>query len=175
MRNKATQLIVYIHWLTVILITLSFLTIEFRNVLGKHTVFHDFMKNAHFYVGFTILALVLVRIVIRHFAKFPATEPTIKSTAQRILSKAVHIFLYVWLLAMPLLGWAKMSASGATNFPFGLPALISPTSKNTAHLIENIHVYLAWVGLAVILLHAVAAIFNHYYLKNNVLRKMSLK
>ncbi|MFV9970663.1 MAG: cytochrome B [Francisella endosymbiont of Hyalomma asiaticum] len=36
---------VFIHWTMVILITLSFISIEFRNAFSKETLFHDVMKT----------------------------------------------------------------------------------------------------------------------------------
>ncbi|ASG67121.1 cytochrome B [Francisella halioticida] len=47
MQIKINQLMVYIHGLTVILIFLAFVSIEFRSIFGKHTSFHDFMKTDH--------------------------------------------------------------------------------------------------------------------------------
>ena len=173
--NKATKILVWIHWLTLVLIIMAFSSMEFRGMFGKHTLFHDVMKLSHFYIGITVLALVIIRLLVKSFAsKLPAIEPSIENKIQKIASKAVHVFLYFWLLAMPILGWLMLSAFGSTNIPFGLPPLISATTPATANLIESIHVYLAWTGLTVIVLHACAALFNHYYLKNNVLKRMSL-
>jgi cytochrome b561 len=175
MNNKATKVLVWIHWLTLILIIMAFSSMEFRSIFGKHTLFHDVMKTSHFYIGITVLTLVIIRLLVKSFAtKLPAIEPSIKSKIQKMVSKFVHVFLYLWLITMPLLGWLMLSAFGSTSIPFGLPPLISATTPATAYLIEDIHIYLAWTGLAVIILHASGALFNHYCLKNNVLKRMSL-
>ena len=43
------KIIIIIHWLTVILIVIAFLNIEYRSTFGKHTVFYDIMKSSHLY------------------------------------------------------------------------------------------------------------------------------
>ena len=45
MQTKINKLIVFIHWTMVILITLAFISIEFRSAFGKETLFHDVMKT----------------------------------------------------------------------------------------------------------------------------------
>lgn len=175
MNSKATKVLVWIHWLTLILIIMAFASMEFRSIFGKDTLFHDIMKTSHFYIGITVLTLVIIRLLVKSFAaKLPVVEPSIKSKVQRVISKSVHVFLYLWLVTMPLLGWLMLSAFGSTSIPFGLPQLISTTTPATAYLIEDIHIYLAWIGLAVIILHACGALLNHYCLRNNVLKRMSL-
>ena len=53
------KIMIIIHWLTVILIAMAFLTIEYRSTFGKHTVFHDIMKSSHLYIGFLILFITI--------------------------------------------------------------------------------------------------------------------
>ncbi|MFV9925196.1 MAG: cytochrome B [Francisella endosymbiont of Hyalomma scupense] len=45
MQTKINKLMVFIHWTMVILITLAFISIEFRSAFGKETLFHDVMKT----------------------------------------------------------------------------------------------------------------------------------
>ena len=77
---------------------------------------------------------------------------------------------------MPLLGWLILSAEGKVIPFFGLelPALIAP-NEGSAELFEEIHELVATFGYALIGLHAVAAIFHHYIVKDNTLKRMSLK
>jgi cytochrome b561 len=80
------------------------------------------------------------------------------------------------MIAMPLVGWLILSAEGKAIpfFGFELPALIAPDPES-AELFEEIHELVAQVGYALIGLHAVAAIFHHHIVKDNTLKRMSLK
>ncbi len=56
-----------VHLLTVILIAMNFLSIEYRSAFGKHTLFHDIIKSSHLYICFLVLFLTLLRLVARQF------------------------------------------------------------------------------------------------------------
>jgi len=91
----------------------------------------------------------------------------------RTASNLLHLALYVLLLAMPLGGWLILSAAGK-NIPFwglSLPPLVSP-DKGLAEFIEEIHETAGKVGYFLIGLHAAAALYHHYVLKDTVLARM---
>ncbi len=93
---------------------------------------------------------------------------------QHIAAKAVHGLLYLWLLAMPLSGWIMSNAAGYPVKVFGLftmPTLLGP-DKTIGGYAHEAHHLLATVGLVLIALHTVAALFHHYVLKNDTLRRM---
>ena len=77
------------------------------------------------------------------------------------------------MICMPLAGWLILSAAGKPIPFFGLqlPALISE-NKDLAKLIREFHETLGKVGYFLIGLHAVAALFHHYVLRDNTLRRM---
>jgi len=90
------------------------------------------------------------------------------------LAHAGHALLYVLLFAMPLSGWAMSSAAGFPVSFFGLftlPDLITPNQSLKADMMD-LHKALAWLLIAMIILHALAALLHHFYYKNNVLRRM---
>ena len=66
-----------------------------------------------------------------------------------------------------------LNADGETVTWFGrtLPALISP-SRRLAHTLEDVHEAIANAGYALIALHAAAALFHHYLVRDNTLRLM---
>ncbi|QIW09217.1 cytochrome b/b6 domain-containing protein [Francisella sp. LA112445] len=166
MQTKFNRLMVYIHWLTVILIFLAFISIEFRSIFGKHTLFHDFMKSSHLYIGFLVLFLTILRLSIRKFVEFPIIGQRIYYNFFRsIVSKIVHIFLYIWLILMPILGWCLISAKGTYIIPFGLPPILEVMARPDVIEIKNIHEYFAYIGLAVIFVHASVAIVESVIVK----------
>ncbi|APC90799.1 MULTISPECIES: cytochrome b [Francisella] len=166
MQTKINKLMVFIHWATVILIILAFTSIEFRSIFGKNTLFHDVMKTSHLYIGFLVLFLTILRLVIRKFVVFPIIGQRLLYTKFRaIVAKLVHGFLYIWLITMPLLGWCIISAKGTYTIPFGLPSITPVLSKADVVKIKDIHEIFAYIGLAVIFVHATVAITEYYILR----------
>jgi cytochrome b561 len=77
------------------------------------------------------------------------------------------------MIAMPIAGWAILSAEGKP-IPFWgleLPALIAE-NKELAHTIEELHETAGLVFYYTLALHALAALFHHYIVKDNTLRRM---
>ena len=90
------------------------------------------------------------------------------------IAGATHLLIYGLLLALPLVGWARMSAHEMELSLFGLttlPPLVQEDS-DFADTLGNVHVGLAWGLLALVLAHAVAALWHHHVRRDGVLRAM---
>lgn len=91
------------------------------------------------------------------------------------LAKCIHLGLYVFMFGMPLAGWLVLSTAGKP-VPFSgveLPALMGP-DKIQSGQIKGVHEVVATIGYFMIGLHALGALFHHYFLKDNTLRRMWL-
>ena len=80
--------------------------------------------------------------------------------------------ILLWIFAA-FVGWLTLSTAGAPIpfFGFELPALLAP-DKALSRQIKDIHETIATIGYFVIGLHAAAALFHHYVLKDGTLRRM---
>ncbi len=127
----------------------------------------------HKSVGITILLLTVLRIVWRLMHRPP---PAVEGGFNGFLAKAVHIGLYVFMLGAPLTGWALVSTD-ALKIPtvlFGAipwPHLPLPTALNDA--MDNAHGLLAWLGVALFLLHVAGALRHQLLKKDNLLRRIA--
>lgn len=77
------------------------------------------------------------------------------------------------MAGMPLLGWQLLSLKGQI-VPFiglQLPALASE-NKAAASVIKDIHEAGATAGYVLVGLYAGTALFHHYFLRDNTLRRM---
>ena len=85
----------------------------------------------------------------------------------------MHVALYTLMVGMPLAGWLLLSAEGKPIPFFGLhlSALIGK-SKYLADLIEEIHETGGTMGYFLIGLHTAAALYHHYFVRDNTLRRM---
>ena len=74
---------------------------------------------------------------------------------------------------MPLLGWFLLSAKGQVIPFYGLqlPALTSE-NKAAADWIKDIHEAGANAGYILVGVHSLAALYQHYFLCDNTLRRM---
>jgi cytochrome b561 len=127
----------------------------------------------HKSIGITILGLATLRLVWRLMNPTPALPATLKPY-QRWLAHATHYGLYVLLFAQPISGWIMSSAA---NFPvsyfglFTLPDLVQP-DKQFAKFMEDVHHWLFRGIVTIALLHIFAALYHHFRLKDDVLRRM---
>jgi cytochrome b561 len=161
-----------LHWLMAGLVVLAYVFIEGRGWFPKGSALKTFFIQGHFWVGLLVLALVLPRLLVRLRSQPPGVEPALKP-AMHLLSKLTHFGLYAFLLVQPLMGLLVVLLERG-GIPLGSLTIASPFAldKHLAHSIEDIHV---WVGTAfyyVIGLHIVAAFWHHFYVRDNVLKRM---
>ncbi len=125
----------------------------------------------HKSLGLTIFALVLLRLAWRMYSP-PPSQPS--QAPLRTTARLSHGLLYALLLAMPVVGWLLSSASNLTVSWFGLfslPNLVAP-NRRLAHWMLLTHENMAWLLLAVIVLHVGATFWHHFILKDDVLMRM---
>ena len=161
-----------VHWLTLLLLIAVYALIELRDIYPKGSAGHELMKTWHFMLGMAVLAVVLVRLPLRLALQAPPISPA-PPAWQEQLAHAMHWALYGFLIVMPLLGWLTLSAKGQPIPFFGLelPALIGP-DRATAKNLEGIHELIGNLGFFLIGLHAAAALWHHYFMRDDTLERM---
>lgn len=160
------------HWLTLALLAAVYALIEFRGIFPKGTAAHEAMKTWHFMLGLTVFGLVFIRMATRLVFRAPPITP-VPPVWQHLLGSAMHLALYAFLVVMPILGWLTLSAKGKVIPFFGLelPTLVGP-DKALAHRLEDIHETIGTVGYWLIGIHAAAALFHHYLMRDDTLLRM---
>jgi cytochrome b561 len=123
-------------------------------------------------LGLSVLVLVFVRIYARLLTPIPGITPE-PAPWQNLTAKVMHIALYALMIGMPFFGWLLLSVSGKPIPFFGLelPALASK-NKALADLIKEIHETGGTVGYFLIGFHALAALFHHYFVRDNTLLRI---
>ena len=161
-----------VHWLTLLLLIAVYALIELRDIYPKGSAGHELMKTWHFMLGMAVLAVVLVRLPLRLMLQAPPITPA-PPAWQEQLAHAMHWALYGFLIVMPLLGWLTLSAKGQPIPFFGLelPALMGP-DRATARNLEGIHELIGNLGFFLIGLHAAAALWHHYFMRDDTLERM---
>lgn len=170
--SRYGSLSIGLHWLMLLLIAAVYACIELRGNFPKGSDIREGLKTWHFMLGLSILVLVLVRLAAHFIGPVPRIEPD-PPKWQSLFAKLMHIALYALMIGMPLLGWLTLSAEGKLVPFFGLqlPSLVGE-SKSVAGWAKELHETGGTVGYFLIALHAAAALFHHYVVRDNTLRRM---
>lgn len=166
--NHYGTVAVTIHWLTALLI-LVLIGSGFRAGGMEDAVAKATILQVHVPIGVAILLLTLGRIVWWLFAdKKPASVPM--PTWQDRASRAVHVMFYVVILGMSASGIGMMMLSGAGPIVFGGSAAVLPDFRGypprTPHGIG------AKFMIVLMVLHAGAALYHHFFKRDGLLRRM---
>lgn len=171
--QRYSNWVIGFHWAMFLLMIGIYISMEFRGIFDRGTAERELMKSAHYIMGITLLLLLVPRLLARIFTLTPAIVPAIPAHT-KILSKLMHLALYLFMLAMPVMGWTMINANGKEVVWLGLelPRLVQE-NKSLARQLHDLHEQGATLGYVLIGLHTLAAIFHHRILKNNVLLRMS--
>ena len=136
----------------------------------------------HKTIGVTILVLTVARLAWRLVNPPPAADSSLTPIEKRA-SHWVHLLFYGLLLALPLTGWAMVSAQriGAMkllggvrwpDFPIitGLPGAVQDT---LADAMDKTHTALVWVMIAALALHVLGALKHHFVSKDPTVSRMA--
>jgi cytochrome b561 len=170
---RYTNVAFAIHWTVVALVIVQI-------YLG-HT-FHDLPRGParsemftwHKTLGVTILLLTLDRLAWRLTHKPPPFPPQLPRW-ERIAAVWNHRIFYVLLIVIPLTGLATISAGreGATELVGGIPfPLIPGLPEPAGDTFGGVHEALIWLTIALVVLHAAAALKHQFVDKSRVSGRM---
>ena len=160
-----------LHWLIFVLVAAQFVVAIAMPDIGRGTK-PDTLINLHMTLGFTILAVIVIRWLWRIGHPVPLVTADVPEWEGKVAG-ATHALLYALLVANPFLGWANASARDWDIVVFGqsLPHLVAVQSR-IGRLAGDVHVYLAWSLLALVGLHVAAALYHHFGRHDRVLQRM---
>jgi cytochrome b561 len=161
-----------LHWLMVLLIAAVYACMELRGFFPRGGEMRGSLRLWHYTLGLCVLGLGSVRVLLHVIGTAPRIEPP-PPRWQRLLATLMHAALLLLMVGMPLLGWLTLSASGKPIPFFGLhlPALIAQ-SEDLADELREIHETGSTIGYFLIGLHAAAALYHHYVVRDNTLKRM---
>jgi len=160
-----------LHWLITLLIAAGFtLGATMADLPVSPRKVHLFAY--HKWIGITVLGLVCVRLIWRLTHRPPPDEPM--PAWQRVVAHATHWLLYLLMIATPLCGWLYSSAAGYPVVYLKIWQLPDLVAKNEAlaKVLVEVHGFLAWTLLWVVVLHAAAALKHHFFDHDRTLKRM---
>ncbi len=133
------------------------------------------IRFIHASIAAITLILMTIRIVWRFMNEVPA-HPHDMPAWQRLVSSLVHWGLYITVFAQLFAG-AMVVGTGGRGIPvFGFFTIPVPVAEDhDAHeWWEGVHEFV-WKPIAVLLvLHILGALYNHFVVKNDVVRRMTV-
>ncbi len=164
----------WLHWLAAIVIFMM-IWLGLQQAGMEKGPEKSELRALHASIGLIALALMTVRIVWRFLDDAPA-YPAGMPGWQRAVSTLVHWGLYLAVFVQLISGPMTVATGGSSLPFFGLFAVPLPIAENSDahHFWEEVHEF-AWAIIAALLIvHVLGALYNHFMLKNNVLRRMTI-
>jgi len=153
-----TKTQILLHWAIAVLIVLQLVIGE--DIKPAYRAFSRgtepaagdiFNANIHVYVGLAVLVLAICRFALRLRHGVPAAPPE-ESVLLKRIAAAAHFLLYLFIFGMPI--------TGALAWYFSF------------RVMGEIHELAKPVIIIVVGLHAAAALWQHFYVKSDVLVRM---
>ncbi|TCK23584.1 cytochrome b561 [Ancylobacter aquaticus] len=160
-----------LHWLMALMI-LAMLFIGIGMVASLAD--YHWLLSIHRPLGIAILALVAVRLVNRQLNP-PPPLPADMPPVLRFAAHASHVALYALMLAVPLVGWAMLSAGRLPVVLYGgleLPPIV-PQDVMLYAWLRAAHTALALALFATFLLHLAAALMHGLVFRDGVFASMA--
>jgi len=173
--SRYSSLSIALHWLMLVLLVAVYCCIELRGQFPKGSGGRSLIVEFHYMLGLTVFLLVWLRLVARVIGMAPKIVPT-PPTWQTLLAKLMHIALYLFMIATPLLGWLVVSGQGHAVMFYGidLPTLIAE-NRPLAKEIKGWHELAGSLGYWLIGLHALAGLYHLYVVRDNTLARIMPK
>ncbi|MDX7951641.1 cytochrome b [Lichenihabitans sp. Uapishka_5] len=170
------------HWL----LALALIGIVIMGLAMAHAPLTPATKfklyQLHKSVGITILALAVLRLLWR-LTHRPPPLPADMPALEKAGAHGAHVVLYGLMIGLPLVGWALVSIS-----PFNLPTVLYgilpwphisalsslPRATKAAWepTVAFVHAYGAYLLIALVGVHVLAALRHHFIIGDDTLRRM---
>lgn len=162
-----------LHWLMFLLFAIALSCIELRGFTAKGTPLRDLLRNWHVDAGLLVLIFAFVRIAARIGFGGPAP---LGQPLQAKAASALHGVLYLVMFLLPITGMVFVQAGGRDVALFGmtLPHLVAadPALRGT---VKEVHEFLGNSVYFLVGVHALAALWHHFVVKDETLLRMTLR
>lgn len=170
------------HWLIATLVILNLIGGLYMGELPRADPNKMLILMLHKSTGLTILVLSVLRIVWRFMNPWQPL-PLDMSPALKAAARTTHLLFYILIVAIPFTGWAMVSSStrGGPIVWYGLfewpkigffASLPDDQKKSLGHTFGETHELLAYLAIALIVLHVGAALYHHYIRRDHIFRRM---
>jgi cytochrome b561 len=159
------------HWIMAVGILAMFALGLWMVTLSYYSPYYRTAPDIHRSVGMLLLILLVVRFGWR--LANPKPDDSELSPFERRAAPIVHWGFYPLLFALMVSGYLISTADGRPIEVFGwfsVPALVH--RKGLEDTAGEVHEVLAWVTIAVVVLHVAASLKHHFVDRSSILTRM---
>ncbi|MBN3815612.1 cytochrome b [Paraburkholderia sp. Se-20369] len=160
-----------LHWVMAgMIVAMLFIGVGMVSSVSER---HAVLVAVHKPLGVAVLVLVCLRVVVRLWSRPPALPEGLPGW-QKVAAHGSHLAMYALMIAMPVIGWAMLSAGGYPVTLGGgvqLPAIVAADLVAFAWL-RVAHRVLAYLFFATFLAHFAAALYHGLIRRDGVVRAM---
>jgi cytochrome b561 len=161
-----------IHWVSAILILFLFGLGIYMTGLSYYDDWYHKGPELHVSLGLVVLLLMLVRIFWR--LANPTPVDLSDKRAQNLAAKCVKLGMYLFIVVVLVTGYLITTAEGQPASMFNLikfPVLMQ-LNADSVDLAGELHEYLAWGIIALVVLHSLGALMHHFFMRDKTLVRM---
>lgn len=159
------------HWVMAIAIIGMFFLGLWMVTLDYYSPYRQSAPDLHRSVGILLLILLVLRFGWR--VVNPKPDDSELSPWERAASRVVHWGFYPLLLALMVSGYLISTADGRPIAVFGwfsVPSLVH--KKGLEEPAGEVHEWLAYLTIALVILHAAASLKHHFVDRSRILARM---
>jgi len=161
-----------LHWATAILVLVAFIYGPGGSEQRVYSHARDFDRQLHETLGLSVLALVAMRLTWRMVDTRP--DPPQVARWMSVAAKVIRVALYLLLFGVPL---TAIAGAWLEGHPVTLIAGVEirpgvALSHDKGATLASIHTWLGDTLMWIVGLHALAGLFHHFFLKDDVLLSM---
>jgi cytochrome b561 len=180
---KYDKVAIALHWIIALAIILQLGAgiwmvgaIQSKETQKTAYLFYQLHKS----IGLTILLFSIFRLFWRLTHTHPSLPNNMKPH-EKMAANISHILLYIFMITLPLFGWAMVSSSsyGFPTMMFSLfewphlSFLVDAQNKIELNKIFTMsHKYMAYGMILLLIIHISAALKHHFIEKNDILKRM---
>lgn len=178
--SQYTKVAIILHWLIALLVIGQIAGGLYAAELPREQAeLKAALFNWHKSFGLLVLVLTVARIAWRFIHPVPPL-PAGMAAWETLVMKATHFAFYALLIAIPMLGWALVSAHpkrSGIEF-FGLPWPFLPfgegaQSREAHEFYAELHEYGAFIMIGLIVLHVAAALKHQFVNRDGLMARMA--
>ena len=162
-----------LHWVVALLVIATFTLGLWMGDLPRPE--RPYWYAIHASMGISLMVILLARIAWALLNPTPAAVAGVPPWQQKA-ARFTHLSLYVLTLATVLFGWFLASVKRTPVVPYvlGVVPLSAPVAlgESAEDFLEEAHELAAYALMALVGLHAAAALWHHYFLHDDTLRRM---
>lgn len=177
LRNSTTEfgsLARSFHWLVAIgIVVLVYLGLQQAGMQSGAE--KSDIRFVHSSIAVVVFFLMTLRFVWRFMNDRPA-HPETMPRWQRLSASIVHWGLYMTIFVQLISGGMTVATGGKALPVFGLLSIPLPVAEDHGkhEFWEEIHEFAWRIVALLVIVHVLAALYNHFVAKNTVLRRMTI-